>query len=251
MLVIKHYTVNDEFPVNLKFKRVPRLSGQVADYLIMEIKKGSFKPGENLPSEAVLAKQIGVSRTVIREAFARLKHDGLLDSKQGSGAKVTERFKMRAFRLDGIEQANNEEIRHLFELRIIIEGGAAALAADRRSNKDMDKLEHYLKDMDNAVQNGTDGIKPDVIFHQTIAGASGNPYLRDFMCFLNDKLVYLIRRAREHSSRHIGLPLVVQQEHLAIFEAILNKDSVQARNAALIHLKNAAERLNLLVYCFN
>ncbi len=241
MLVIKHYIVNGEFPVNLKFKRVPRLSEQVADYLIMEIKKGSFKPGENLPSEAVLAKQIGVSRTVIREAFARLKHDGLLDSKQGSGAKVTERFKMRAFRLDGIEQANNEEIRHLFELRIIIEGGAAALAADRRSNKDMD----------NAVQNGTDGSKPDVIFHQTIAGASGNPYLRDFMCFLNDKLVYLIRRAREHSSRHIGLPLVVQQEHLAIFEAILNKDPVKARDAALTHLKNAAERLNLLVYCFN
>jgi len=77
--------------VQIKFKRAPKLSEQVADYLIMEIKRGSFKPGDNLPSEAILAKQLNVSRTVIREAFARLKYDGLLDSKQGSGAKVTKR----------------------------------------------------------------------------------------------------------------------------------------------------------------
>jgi GntR family transcriptional repressor for pyruvate dehydrogenase complex len=234
--------------VQIKFKRAPKLSEQVADYLIMEIKRGSFKPGDNLPSEAILAKQLNVSRTVIREAFARLKYDGLLDSKQGSGAKVTKRYKMRAFRLDGVEQANTEEVRHLFELRIIVEGGAAAFAAKRRSDKDLEKLERYLKDMENAVRNGADGITPDVKFHQTIAEASGNPYLRDFMCFLNDKLVYLIRGAREHSSHHLGLPIVAQQEHLAIFEAILDKNSTKARNASLAHLKNAAERLNLIVH---
>lgn len=239
--------MNNEFHAQQKFKRAPKLSEQVADFLVSEIKKGSLRPGENLPSEAVLAEQFSVSRTVIREAFARLKYDGLLDSKQGSGAKVAERFKMRAFRLDGVEQANSVELRHLYELRIILEGNAAALAAERRRKKDLEKLEHYLRDMAHAVRDGTNGIAPDVEFHQTLASASCNPYLRDLMCFLNDKLVHLIRRAREHSSLHPGLPLVVQQEHVAIFKAISEKDPAKARDAALAHLKKAAKRLGFTV----
>jgi GntR family transcriptional repressor for pyruvate dehydrogenase complex len=64
-----------------KFKKAPRLSDQVANYLVSEIRKGSLRIGEKLPPEALLAEQFGVSRTVIREAFARLKCDGLLKSK--------------------------------------------------------------------------------------------------------------------------------------------------------------------------
>lgn len=239
--------MDNKIRIQPKFKQAPRLSEQVADFLVSEIKKGYLRPGENLPSEAVLAKQFSVSRTVIREAFVRLKYDGLLDSKQGIGAKVAERFKMRAFRLDGVEQANSVELRHLYELRIILEGNAAALAAERCSKEDLEKLEHYLRDMAHAVRDGSDGIAPDVDFHQTMAGASGNPYLRDLMCFLNDKLVHLIRRAREHSSQHPGLPMVVQQEHMAIFEAISEKDPAKARGATLAHLKNAAKRLGFTV----
>ena len=219
----------------------------MADFLVWETKKGPFQPGENLPSEAVLAEQFSVSRTVTREAFARLKYNGVLSSKQETGAKVAERFKMRAFRLDGVEQANSVELRHLYELRIILEGNAAALAVERRRKKNLAKLEHCLTDMAHTVRDSTDGIAPDVEFHQTMASASGNPYLRDLMCFLNDKLVHLIRRAREHSSLHPGLPLVVQQEHMAIFEAISERDPTKARDAALAHLMNAAKRLGFTV----
>ena len=86
-----------------KLKRVPRLSEQVAKFLASEIEKGSFQPGETLPSEAELSSRFEVSRTVIREALARLKYDGLLESRQGSKCKVIGSSTKRAFRFDQLD----------------------------------------------------------------------------------------------------------------------------------------------------
>jgi len=221
------------------------LSEQVTAYLNEEIQKGLLKPGQRLPSETNLAEQFGVSRTVIREAFASLKHDGLLESKHGIGAVVAESGNHRVFRLEGLENANSGEISQLFELRAILEGDAARLAAKRRSDQDVYRLKQCLEAMAEAVREGRDGSGPDADFHQLIAKASGNPYLRAFMRFLNDKLKNLIRKARDHSSLQPGLPALVQQEHVAIFEAIAEQDSKKARRAALTHLENAARRLGL------
>jgi len=227
------------------FKRAPRLSDQINTFLNQEIEKGLLKPGQRLPSENNLAEQFGVSRTVIREAFASLKRDGLLESKHGIGAVVAESGNLRAFRLEGLENANAEEISQLFELRAILEGDAARLAAKRRSDQDADRLKQCLEAMAVAVREGRDGSGPDADFHQTIAEASGNPYLRAFMSFINGKLRLLIRKARDHSSLQPGLPGLVQQEHATIFEAIAEKEPQKARWAALAHLENAARRLGL------
>ncbi|KAB2889080.1 MAG: FadR family transcriptional regulator, partial [Burkholderiaceae bacterium] len=62
-----------------------RLADQVADALATEIRSGRLEPGARLPTEAVLASQFAVSRTVVREAVSRLKSLGLVDSRQGSG----------------------------------------------------------------------------------------------------------------------------------------------------------------------
>jgi len=239
--------MNNELSTQPQFQRAPRLSEQVTDFLALEIKNGSLKPGEHLPSEAALAKQFGVSRTVIREAFARLKHDGLIDSKHGIGAIVAERSEQRSFRLDGMEHVNSKEIGHLFELRAILEGNAAALAAEHRSEEDLTRLDRCLKAMARAVNEGSDGTAPDTDFHQIVAEASSNPYLRDFMQFLNGKLRDQIKKARERSSRQPGLPMMVQQEHEAIFKAILKKEPDRARDAALVHIENTSKRLDLVI----
>src|SRR5262245_57938021 len=68
-----------------KVSIAPRLSDQVAQALLARIESGQLKPGEKLPAEAMLAPEFGVSRTVVREAISRLKHGGLLESRQGSG----------------------------------------------------------------------------------------------------------------------------------------------------------------------
>ena len=231
-----------------KFKRAPRLSDQVANYLVSEIRKGSLRLGEKLPPEALLAEQFGVSRTVIREAFARLKCDGLLKSKHGIGAMVAEPSKQQAFRLDGLEQADSVEIGQLYELRAIVDGNAAALAAKRRHQEHVGRLSHCLEGMAHSVVEGGNGTDSDADFHQILAEASGNPFLRDFMRFLNGKLRGLIERARTHSSQQPILPMMVQEEHVAIFEAISKRDPERAREATLAHIKNAAKRLGLTLF---
>jgi DNA-binding FadR family transcriptional regulator len=213
--------------------------------LVSEIQRGILKPGERLPSEIVLTEQFGVSRTVIREAFARLKQDGFLDSKQWVGVRVAEPGKQRTFRLEDLNQMSFANLAHLYELRVILEGNATALAAMRRNKQDLEDLRRCLDAMEQAVKEWKDGTDPDVEFHQIIARTTANPYIRDLMRFLNDKLRDLIRRTREHSSQRPSLPITVQQEHVAIFEAISKRDPIQGREAALEHTKNAAKRLGL------
>jgi GntR family transcriptional regulator, transcriptional repressor for pyruvate dehydrogenase complex len=226
-------------------QRAQRLSEQVASYLSDAIGKGELKPGEKLPSENALAVEFGVSRTVIREAMASLKRDGVLESRHGIGANVAEVGRQQAFRLDGLDQAGDADIWHLFELRAILEGDAAALAAERGAPGQLKQMKDCLQQMITAARDGGDGTEPDVMFHQVMAEASGNPYLRDFMRFLSEKLRGLIRKARNHSRRQPGLPMLVENEHQAIYEAIAGQDASEARQAALTHVRNAAERLGL------
>jgi DNA-binding FadR family transcriptional regulator len=231
-----------------KLEKPLRLSEQVATRLVSKIKEGAFQPGEKLPSEAVLAEQFGVSRTVIREALARLKYDGLLDSHPGIGATVVENGKKRTFRLDDFDQLSTEDIEHLFELRAILEGDAAFLAASRRSLDHVERLNKCIRQMAEAICNDHDGTAPDANFHSIIAEASLNPYLNELMQLLNDKVVNLIRKARGHTNQNPNLlPRKVQKEHKAIYRAIADKNPVEARTAVLTHIKNAGDRLGVKV----
>ncbi len=228
-------------------KRMPGLSEQVAKFLASEIEKGSFQPGEMLPSEAELSSRFEVSRTVIREALARLKYDGLLESRQGSKCKVIGSSTKRAFRFDQLEHPGSTEIGHLYEFRVILESEAAALAAKRRSQEDLARLGRCLETLDQAMRKGISGTTENVNFHQIIVETSGNPFLNDFMRFLKGKIWDLVQEDR-NLSKQKGLPLDVQQEHVAIFEAISMGNSDKAREAVQSHLKNAAKRRGITIF---
>jgi GntR family transcriptional repressor for pyruvate dehydrogenase complex len=230
-----------------KLAQSQTLSEQVADVMVDEIEKGTFKPGERLPAEMTLADKFGVSRTVIREALARLKYDGLLESRQGSGGTVAETGHKRAFRFKGLEDANDKDIGHLYELRAALEGYTATLAAMRRSTEDLVNLQHCLEEMSQALETEGEGALPDALFHQRIARASGNPYLMTFMQFLDEKLQYTIKQARDHTRLYPGLPQLVQKEHEAILQAIVAGDPRMARKAAQAHVRQAARRLGFSV----
>src|SRR5438093_1177931 len=79
-------------PETSMFQKIPvqALSDTVARQLLEKIDLGAFPRGGKLPTEAVLAQEFGVSRTVVREALSRLKHEGLVEPRQGSGVFVTE-----------------------------------------------------------------------------------------------------------------------------------------------------------------
>lgn len=228
-----------------KIPQPVRMSEKVAVLLASEIQKGTFCVGDKLPSESELSSHFGVSRTVIREALSKLKYDGLLESKQGFGAWVARADKKRAFRLDGVDDTTDVEFKHVYELRAIIEADAAFLAAKRRKPSHLDQMEKCLDAMADAIEKSADGTAPDMDFHNLVAEASNNPYLSELMVFLSDKLRVAIRKARDHTSLKPGLPLVVQKEHVEIFNGILSKDPEAARAAIMSHLTNAGRRLEI------
>ncbi len=236
-----------KFSDKLNLKRAPKLSDQIADFLISEINRGSLAPGEHLPSEAFLSEQFSVSRTVIREALSKLRHDGLIESSQGSKARVVENIVKRVFRMEELEPFNLEEMGYLYEFRTILESEASALAAKRRDTENIDELKALLEKLDVAVEQGLDGTEENVNFHKAVVKASQNPYITDFMNFLGGKIYELVKSDRKHS-KHTGLPHDVQQEHTDIFKAIKEGNALKARKATIKHLTNAAKRRGLKIY---
>src|SRR6476620_2595056 len=124
-------------PMFEKISVAPTLSDQVSQALLARIESGQLKPGEKLPSEAVLAVEFGVSRTVVREAVSRLKHEALLESRQGSGVFVSLHTAMKPLKIDASVTESREEVLQIVELRRALESEAASVAAQRRSSSQL------------------------------------------------------------------------------------------------------------------
>jgi GntR family transcriptional repressor for pyruvate dehydrogenase complex len=224
------------------------LPQQVAEHLTGEIREGILKLGQKLPSEADLCKQYGVSRTVIREAVARLRHDGLLESRQGSGVIVASWENRRAFRLDRLNMKDPFNINFIYEMRVLIGVESVVLAAIRHKPDDLKRLKHLMNEMAEAIKNDKDGAIPHRAFHKSIAEAGYNPYLIDFESFLQDRLWEIFKQARRRTQTTPGLASKVHNEHQLILDAIASSVPNLAREAALNHLRNAAKRAGVRIY---
>ncbi|MGE0717009.1 MAG: FadR/GntR family transcriptional regulator [Alphaproteobacteria bacterium] len=221
--------------------RSPLLADKLAQRLRREIAGGRYKPNEKLPTERELAESHGVSRPIVREAMGRLKQDGLVVSRQGSGAFVADGT-AAVFRLEPAEAGGTGEIANIVELLLAVESAASGHAAARRSPAQMAAIRARFDAMDAAIAEGRPGIDEDVAFHRTIAEATGNPVFRDMVDFLDGRVRLFIGTARTNSARE-GLTRQVQSEHRAILDAIVAGDEDGARKASADHLKNALARL--------
>jgi GntR family transcriptional regulator, transcriptional repressor for pyruvate dehydrogenase complex len=225
------------------------LPDEIAGVLEREIAEGKLSRGQRLPTEAELSEQFGVSRAVTREALARLKSDGLIETRQGSGAFVSEAPASLTWRIGTENLSAQDDLRYVFELRAEVETGAAALAAQRRTDKQLARIEESLIRMEAAVNNQTDdaeGIAADAEFHRAIAEASNNPYYRDFMIFLAISVTGSIAAARHNSAQVEEWTPTAQREHEQICQAIASQDADAARDAVRSHLTSAAKRLGLI-----
>jgi DNA-binding FadR family transcriptional regulator len=227
---------------------IPRAAGlaaEVAERLRGAIQRGDIVEGDNkLPSEATLAKTYGVSRPVIREAMSLLKSDGLVFSHQGRGQFVNPEGSS-VFRLDPAVDTT-EGLSGLFEFLLAVEVPATRLAAQRRSESELQAIRDAYARLYDATQKGGDGTDEDKAFHQAIVRASHNPYFVAFADFLDARVRRLIRTARKNTrNRSDELVWQVQAEHEAILHAIEAGDADRASSAASTHLANAAARLAL------
>jgi GntR family transcriptional repressor for pyruvate dehydrogenase complex len=226
-----------------------KLSRRLFEQLAGEIRSGRFAPGARLPTEQALAQGARVSRTVVREAVAALRAEGLVVTRQGVGAFVSAAPQQAPFRIDADRMQNLDEILHVMELRVCVEIESAGLAAERASRAQVRAIVAALEAMDRATAQGRAAVDEDLEFHRTIAEATGNPQFPRFLQFIGRHLI----------PRHIvsGMPRtmggqrayldLLQTEHRRIVEAIRDHDPKAAREAMRRHLGRSLERYRKLV----
>jgi GntR family transcriptional repressor for pyruvate dehydrogenase complex len=182
-----------------------RLSEEVCLALEGAIARGELQPGEQLPAEKVLARTFGVSRAVVREAVARLRADGRVETRQGAGAFVTRVPKCINFRFWQGDGAAPVEWREIFELRAMIESSIAELAARRRLPDDLVAMRRHLAAMDDSLVSGSDGSEADDDFHLAIAAATHNGYAHRLLEFMG-RLLFRLAAPGLDAARPGGRP---------------------------------------------
>src|SRR6266545_883789 len=221
------------------------LAHELITRLTADITSGNIPPGARLPTEQELIAATGVSRTVVREAVAALRAEGLVVTRQGVGAFVPENAR-RPFRIDFDGLSSLPEVIEVMELRTGIEIEAAGLAAERASAAQVRRIVECLEAVDVAIRRGEDAIDQDFALHCSIADATGNPQFRRFMEHLGRFII-----PRQTIRGGPGIPKrayseTFQREHRAIVQAIRSGGVLQARAAMRRHLVNSRKRYQRL-----
>lgn len=219
------------------------LTDRVCEALVQLISGEDFPPGSRLPSEMSMASRFGVSRTVIREAVSRLKSEGLVESRQGSGVFVREGNMDLPFRIDPNIMDSVTSVLQVVELRQALEGEIAAFAAKRRTAEHMESIRQALKRIEIDELSGKDGVDADIAFHRCIAEATGNPHFLALIEFLFNFLRNATLFTRSYEATRATLSRQVKEEHAAIVDAIAQRDPEAARAAARRHMEGASRRL--------
>jgi len=211
------------------------------------IREGRWPKGSKMPTESDLLAEYGVSRTVVREAVSRLQAAGKVITRQGVGTFVVATDEAASFRIKPNQIATLDEVISVLELRIAVESEAAVLAARRRSDEQLKKMNDALDAFSKAIEECRDAVEPDFQFHLEIAKATHNERFIELMATLGGSM---IPRARLNGEEPITPERVdylrrVNNEHRHIYAAIQERDVEEARAAMRAHLINSRERRRL------
>ena len=209
------------------------------------IDEGELAEGARLPAESELASRFGVSRPIIREALSRLRSEGVIVSRRGSGSYVSARTEPPSAEPTPYGPMDSlARVRDCYQFRAAIEGDAAFYAASHRTPEALARIARALARMEAAVLDGAVGVSPDYAFHAAIALASGNAFFDTIMQQLQAPIEFTINLARSLSlTRTREHVMITQGEHVAIYAAIEAQDGEAARQAMRLHLDNTRQRI--------
>ena len=219
------------------------LAHELIERMTADITSGKLAPGEKLPTEQELIAASGVSRTVVREAVAALRAEGLVLTRQGVGAFVADNAR-RPFRLDLDELKSLRETLQVMELRTGIEIEAAGLAAERATAADKKKIASAYAAIDDAIARDETAVDEDFAFHSSIASSAGNPQFIRFLEYLGRVIiprqsVGVATRSRTTQKTYLEK---IQKEHRDILDAIRAGDVTRARGAMQRHMLGSRKR---------
>ncbi|MDT0682320.1 FadR/GntR family transcriptional regulator [Roseicyclus sp. F158] len=202
------------------------------------IRDGTWATKSRLPSENEMAASFGVSRPVIRQALARLREEGLISSRRGSGSFVT-RTPTSESQFPSITSI--ADITSLAKYREGIESESAALAAERRSEEQLERLTAFSA----CPQGGTseEGADRDFDFHMEVATASGNPFYINTLLSLREQVRICMNLTWNIAVVSADFTETVNREHRTILETIRDGDPERARSAMRKHIHDSHARL--------
>ena len=218
-----------------------RLYRQIAEQLRALMESGEFAVGKRLPAERDLAMQLGVSRPSVREALIALEVEGWVEVRGGSGVYVLRNTAPVTQTKAAYDEWGPLE---LIMARGLIEGEAAALAAQHASKEHIASMSDALAQMKLALKNGKDPLAGDEMFHQAISRACGNEVLRDTISrYWHARRSPLYLRLADYFERPASWRAVMT-EHNAVLKAIKDRNPGAAREAMQGHMSKALARFS-------
>ena len=220
-----------------KIERV-KLSEEILYRLKEMIKCGKFGYGDKLPVEKRLAEIFGVSRTTVREALAVLEAEGWVTTKRGGGSYVK-----RVRGQDPIEPltamlgGSDTAILELMELRRILEGEVAMLAASRATEGDIEEIRKAFHDMAQDIANGKDTASSDFAFHYSVAKAAKNKTILSVLSSFHELYYQVVHTNRWHWAKPKDYVRILS-EHESILRAIEKRRGAAAKKQMGDHLES-------------
>ena len=212
------------------------LAEEVADRIGKQIADGKFADGEKLPTEPELMKFFGVGRSTIRESIRILENMGMVNVQQGRGTFVTRNGESNEPFSQRLKRADIKELR---EVRDILETPVARMAAERRTEADINAMKQYITERREAAESGNVSrcIKADINFHNSIAQATHNAILAD----LYQAMTTYLSKGYEYIYKDTFHLLETQSIHEEILKDIKSGDVEAAMRTAKLFWKDAED----------
>ncbi|ATO35323.1 HTH-type transcriptional regulator LutR [Dickeya dianthicola] len=220
--------------------KVERLYRQISNLLINCIRNGQFAAGQLLPSERELAKQLGVSRSSIREALIALEITGWVEIRTGNGVYVNDPLP----EAPPAALAEDEfSLRAFIQARQVYEAMMAELAAVHATDEQRAALQDITRDLSRLNVNDAQFLHEDKRFHLLVSEMSGNEVLQDMMDYLWNKRQNSRFLRLETLYADPDFPLTMNQDHADIADAIVARDPARARASMERHLQHVYDHL--------
>jgi DNA-binding FadR family transcriptional regulator len=213
---------------------------QIAGWLERAILSGEFQPGDLLPSERDISTRLGVSRSVVREALGRLASLGLVRSVHGSGTRVeAPSSRQVTVGYQRLLARPDFRLEDLAAVRLPLETAIAALAAGRRTEEDLARLEKAQKVLGSPRRSLEAHAQADLDFHAALADATGNPLFQVVLAPIQQLLIASRRRTLGRYGSEIA-----HRHHARILEAVRARDGAAAARAMREHIEANFQHLH-------
>ncbi|MBS7006836.1 FadR/GntR family transcriptional regulator [Anaerostipes sp.] len=219
-----------------------RLSDSVAEQILTMITmEKRFGPGDKLPNENELSKELEISRTTLREAVRALVANGILEIQRGRGTFVSQGID--ADHLEFLTPLKDAGVNagDLYEMRLIFEPEAAYYAAMRASDTELKQILAYGRRVEDKIQKNEDRTEVEQLFHRSIAKATHNEFMNQLMPVIYQGIGQGVTLSRQ---KEMAVKDTLN-DHRLIMEFLEARNAEGARSAMRIHILHAMKELNI------